>query len=252
MKLAKILLPTLLLGFGSVAQATDVDEIISTYHENIGGEDALKAMKGVKIIAEVSQGPMKFPLEIVQQSSGKQYTKATVQGQAIMQGVFDGETLWNTNFMTMKAEKAQAEETANMKLNMNDFPDSLMDYAAKGYQAELVGTESVDGEDAFKVKLTKEPITVEGKEIANVEYYYFDAETMILVMIESDVNSGPMKGQVQQVKMSDYQEVDGIYFPFSMTQGIKGQPAASSPLVINEIELNPTVDDSMFAFPAAQ
>ena len=31
--------------------------------------------------------------------------------------------------MTMKAEKAQTEETENMKLNMNDFPDSLMDYA---------------------------------------------------------------------------------------------------------------------------
>lgn len=252
MKLAKILMPALLLSMGSFAQAADVNEIITTYHENIGGEEALKAIKGMKISAEVSQGPMTFPLEIVQQASGKQYTKATVQGQEIMQGVFDGETLWNTNFMTMKAEKAQAEQTANMKLNINDFPDSLIDYEEKGYSAELMGTETVDGEDAFKIKLTKEPITVEGQEKPNIEYYYFDAETMILVMTESEVNAGPMKGQMQQVKMSDYQEVDGIYFPFSMTQSIKGQPASASPVTINAIELNPTVDESVFAFPAAQ
>ena len=251
MKLAKIIVPALLLSIGSLAHATDVDEIINTYHETIGGEDALKAMKGMKILAEVTQGPMKFPLEIVQQASGKRYTKATVQGQVIMQGVFDGEELWNTNFMTMKAEKAQAELTENMKLDINDFPDSLMDYKEKGYTAELMGTESVDGEDAFKVKLTKEPITVEGEQTPNIEYYYFDAEAMILVMTESTVTMGPMKGQIQQIKMSDYQEVDGIYFPFSMTQGIKGQPGGA-PVVISEIELNPTVDDAVFAFPAAQ
>jgi hypothetical protein len=251
MKLAKILMPTLLLSMGTFVQAESVDEIISTYHETIGGEEALRAMQGLKISAELTQGPMTFPLEIVQQASGERYTKATVQGQVIYQGVFDGEVLWNTNFMTMKAEKAQTEQTENMKLELNDFPDSLMDYKEKGYAAELMGTETVDGEDAFKIKLTKEPIMVEGQQKPNVEYYYFDSEAMILVMTENEVNEGPMKGQIQQIKMSDYQEVDGIYFPFSMAQSIKGQPGGA-PMTITSIELNPTVDETVFAFPAAQ
>ena len=50
--------------------------------------------------------------------------------------------------------------------------------------------------------------------------------------------------------MSDYQEVGGLYMPFSLTQGIKGQPGA--PIVIDSIELNPSVDDSEFAFPEDQ
>ena len=53
---------------------------------------------------------------------------------------------------------------------------------------------------------------------------------------------------ISEVTMSDYQEVDGIYFPFSMTQGVKGQPGA--PLTITTIELNPEVDASVFTFPA--
>lgn len=240
-----------LISGSMMAQAANVEEIIDTYHENIGGADALRKIKGMKIVAEASQGQIKFPLEIVQQASGKQYTKITVQGKEIMQGVFDGETLWNTNFLTMKAEKAQTEQTENMKLDMNDFPDPLLDHKKKGYKVELMGTESVDGGEAFKVKLTREPIKVEGKEVPNVSYYYFDSDAMIVVMIENEITSGPAKGQIQQIKMSDYQEVDGIYFPFSMTQGVKGQ-GQSAPMTIKSIVLNPKVDASVFAFPAAQ
>lgn len=250
MKLFKTLISAALLTGSLVAQAVSVDEIINTYHENIGGLDSLRKVKSIKIVAEASQGQIKFPLEIVQKSSGKQYTKITVQGKELMQGVFDGETLWNTNFMTMKAEKAQAEQTENMKLEMNDFLDPLIDYKKKGYTVELMGKETVDGGEAYKVKLVKEPIKVEGKEVPNVSYFYFDSEAMIIVMLESEVTSGPGKGMIQQIKMSDYQEVDGLYFPFSMTQGVKGQ--GGSPMTIKSIELNPKVDDSVFAFPAAK
>jgi hypothetical protein len=65
--------------------------------------------------------------------------------------------------------------------------------------------------------------------------------------MQSEIRSGQGKGMVQEITMSDYQEVEGVYFPFSMTQGVKGQPG--SPLTVESIELNPTVDDAAFAFP---
>nr|WP_290941299.1 hypothetical protein [Haliscomenobacter sp.] len=40
--------------------------------------------------------------------------------------------------------------------------------------------------------------------------------------------------------MSDYQEVNGLFFPFALGQGVKG--AGSQPIVITKIELNPQVD----------
>ena len=67
------------------------------------------------------------------------------------------------------------------------------------------------------------------------------------IAIQSEIKTGQGKGMIQEITFSDYQEVDGLYFPFSMTQGVKGQPGA--PITISAIELNPEVDDSVFAFP---
>ena len=94
----------------------DVDEIINNYIENTGGIDAWSALKGVKSMAKVNNGGMEIPLEIVQLSDGRQYSMINFQGNTIMQGVFDGETLWNTNFQTMKAEKADASSRAAKNL----------------------------------------------------------------------------------------------------------------------------------------
>jgi len=80
-----------------------------------------------------------------------------------------------------------------------------------------------------------------------VSCYDFDTEIVVAVGMQSEIRSGQAKGMTQELTFSDYQEVDGLYFAFAMTQGLKdGQ---SSPMTIESIELNPEVDDTMFAFP---
>ena len=61
---------------------------------------------------------------------------------------------------------------------------------------------------------------------------------------------GPQKGSISQSLFSDYQEVDGLYFPFSISQGVKG--GGSQPLAITEIIINPEVDESRFEFPETE
>ena len=56
-----------------------------------------------------------------------------------------------------------------------------------------------------------------------------------------------MKGEVAVTTLSDYQEVEGLMFPFSISQGMKD--GESQPLEITEIELNPEVDEDFFSFP---
>jgi hypothetical protein len=46
----------------------------------------------------------------------------------------------------------------------------------------------------------------------DVFYYYFDTENYLPIVIQ--IKQGPMKGQKSVSTMSDYQEVDGVYFPF--------------------------------------
>ena len=238
---------TFLLSMSVTAQ--NVDEIINNYIENTGGLENWQNVKAIKMSASINQMGMEIPIEMVQ-SNNKMYTKISVQGQEIKQGVFDGETLWSTNFMSMKAEKSDQEDVDNLKNDLAEFPDPFLNYKEKGFSVELMGTETVDGSDAFKVKLTKKPMIVDGEEVPNVSIYYFDSENFVPIMTHEEVMSGPGKGMIMEAKMSDYQEVEGLYFPFAMTQGVKDQPG--QPITINSIELNPLIDDSEFQFPETE
>jgi hypothetical protein len=66
-------------------------------------------------------------------------------------------------------------------------------------------------------------------------------------MTHQEMTQGPAKGTIMEGKMSDYQEVDGLFMPFSMSQGLKDQPGQA--VNIKSIEINPSVDDSEFEFP---
>jgi len=245
----KIILTLTLIASYVTAHAEEMtaDEIVSTYIENTGGSEAWNKLTGVKLIGEMNQGGMKFPFEIVQLKNGYQYMKFNFQGKELKQGVFDGESMWGTNFMSLKAEKSDAEATANQKLEMNDFPFPLLHYKENGYQLELLGKEDKDGTEVYKLKLTREPKTVDGKQVEDITYYYFDAEALVPLSTETEVKEGPMKGKIGESKLGDYQEVDGLYFPFSLSQGLKDGPSAA--MVISKVELNPTVSDSEFEMP---
>lgn len=232
----------LMIAFAPVSAQT-ADEIINNYFENTGGKAAWEKLEGVKMTATASTQGMEIPVEIYQTKDGKQLVKINFQGQEITQLAFDGETMWTTNFMTMQPEKSDAETTENMKKQMKDFPTPFMDYKEKGFAAELMGNETKEGTDTFKIKLTQSPIMVDGVEQPNVSYYYFDTETFVPIVVESEIRQGPMKGQMNISTMSDYQEVNGLYFPFALSMGGQG-------IQLKEVVLNPEIDTAMFVFPA--
>lgn len=231
----------------TISQAQTVDEILDTYFENTGGKEAWRALKGMRMTAKVNQGGMEIPLEIVQLKDGRQYTSITFQGKELMQGVYDGEVLWGTNMMTQKAEKSDAETTEMMKNEAKDFPDAFLDYEDKGYEVEYVGKEDFNGTETFKIKLTKDPVVIDGKEEEDVSYYFFETDNYVPIAVQAEIKQGQGKGMISEITFSDYQEVDGLYFAFTMTQGVKGQ--AGQPITMDTIELNPDVDDARFKYP---
>ena len=250
MKIKHVLIPVLAF-FALTSRAQTAEEIINKYYENTGGYDNWAKVESMKMDAKVNQQGLEIPLVILQLKDGRQATTITFQGKEIKQGVYDGETLWSHNFMNMQAEKSDAETTENFKANLGgDFPMPFFDYKKRGYKIELLGKETVDGTETFKIKLTKNQVKVDGQPKDNIEFYFFDIENFIPIMVEAEINQGPAKGQVGQTKLSDYQEVEttGLIIPFSMTQGVKG--GGSQPITITNIEINPKVDASVFAFPA--
>jgi outer membrane lipoprotein-sorting protein len=232
------------------AQDITVDELLDNYFENIGGRDAWGELEGHKMSAEVEAQGMTIPVEVYMMKDGKTLTKFQVQGMEMVQGAFDGEVSWSTNFMSMKAEKADAEETENAKRNSKDYPDPFFNYEEKGYSVEMDGTDNVDGVECFKVKLTKTPVLVDGEEQENIVTYYFDQESYVPVMAEQEVFSGPAKGQTAITEFSDYQEVEGLYFPFSITY--RSEDGNGQTIEFDEVEINPEVEEDFFSFPGEE
>jgi outer membrane lipoprotein-sorting protein len=236
----------ILLLFVSIAplSAQTADEIINNYFENTGGMEAWGNLQGMKMTASANAQGMEIPVEIYQLKDGKQLLKINIQGQDMTQYAFDGETMWTTNFMTMQPEKSDAEATENMKKQAMDFPSPFYNYKEKGFTIELVGKETKEGAETYKIKLTQKPVVIDGKEEPNVSFHYFDAENFVPIVTEAEMRDGPMKGQMSVSTFSDYQEVGGLYFPFSISMAGQG-------VTIKDIILNPEVDMAMFKFPEA-
>ncbi|MFK5981878.1 MAG: outer membrane lipoprotein-sorting protein [Flavobacteriaceae bacterium] len=242
MKTIKTLIIAFLIIAITPATAQTADEIINNYFENTGGKANWDKLEGVKMEAEANSQGMVIPVQIYQMKDGKRLVKINLQGQEMTQFSFDGETMWTTNFMTMAPEKSDQETTDNMKTSMKDFPSPLLNYKEKGYTVEKLENETIEGTDTFKIKLTQDPIIVDGVETANITYFYFETENFVPIVSETQIQQGPMKGQMSKTTLSDYEEVDGLYFPFAMNWG--GQPIS-----IKKIILNPEIDMAMFAFP---
>jgi len=244
-------LRTLLFSLGLLASATvsaqDADQIIENYLDAIGGEDNWKNLKGIKYMGKGIQQGQEFPGYMIMLNDGKQLQAYEIQGKTMKDGVFDGQTLWNTNFMNMKAEKASQEETENFKLDANDFPDSFIDFKEKGYTATFLGEETMDGVDTYKIKLVKEPHTIDGQPVDDILFYYFDTESYVPIAMETEIKSGPGKGQIYKTTMSDYQEVNGLYFAFTTTEYVGQQEIIT--IALDSVELNPEVESGLFDFP---
>lgn len=244
-----ILFATLLLftSGASFGQTDTLEMILSTYFENIGGREALLSLDGYKITAEMELQGMNIPINQYEMKDGRSMTAISVMGMDMKQGVFDGEVLWGTSQMTMEPEKSDAEATENAKRTVGDFPDPFLRMEEYGFTAEYLGMETADGTECFKVKLTQKPTLRNGEEEENVSFYYFDTENYVPIMVKSEITEGPAAGEMAVTSFSDYQEVEGIYFPFSMSFGSETQEGQT--LVVKEIELNPELEDGFFAFP---
>jgi hypothetical protein len=229
------------LAFTNV-QAQTADEVVNKYIETIGGKEKLEALNAVKMEMVANYQGMEIPVQVTSAKDGKMLVKINLMGKEMTQVAFDGTSGWSTNMMTMKAEKMNSEDIENLKnTSTKDFPDPFLNYKQKGYVADYIGKETKEGTECHKIKLTKNQVVVNGEKVDDVSFYYFDTENNVIVMTETEIKEGQMKGQMASSTSGNYQEVDGIYFPFTMNQF--GQE-----MTIKKITLNPTIDLKEFEF----
>ena len=242
MKLKSILTTVFLLCFVA-SQAQTADEILAKYFSATGGLDKWKALKSRTMTGKAFFG-QDFPMTVYEKAPNRQKTVVNVQGTELILNAYDGQDAWQLNPLQGGKDPVKLDDEAAKEVKDEEFEDDFIDYKKKGHEVTLEGTEEVDGVKCFKIKLVrnknnpKDDIT---------ELHYFDSENFVPIMQASYVRSGPQKGTEVKSYMSDYQEVNGLMFPFSLEQKINGQ--SLSKITIEKITLNDIKDDAIFAFP---
>lgn len=243
--LRKTLIGITLLGLlaplGTIASAQTVDELIAKNIEAKGGMAKLKAVKSMRQTGKMIGGQgMEFPFVLVSKRPKSTRIEFSFQGMTGMQ-VYDGKTAWmSMPFGGKKEPEVMPPDQAKDMEEQADFDGPLVDYKQKGHTVELLGKEQVEGADAYKLKVTLKS--------GDVRTIYLDAETYLEIKMESKrtVRGTEVEGEAT---MSDYKEVEGLMMPHVMEQGQKGSPMRQK-LVIEKVEINPDIPDSLFAMPA--
>jgi len=241
MRIAVLTLLALLAPLTPTASAQTADELIAKNIEAKGGLAKIKAVKSMRATGKMIGGPgMEFPFVMMNKRPKSTRMEFTFQGMTGMQ-VYDGKTAWmSMPFMGKKEPEVMPPDESKMIEEQADFDGPLMDYKEKGHTVELLGKEQVEGADAYKLK-----VTLKGGDVRTI---YLDAETYLEIKVEAKrmVRGSEVEGESL---MSDYKEVGGMMMAHMMESGAKGNPQRQK-IVIEKIELNPEIADSLFAMPA--
>ena len=230
-------------------QAQTVDEVINKYTDARGGKDKLLAIKSIYM--EGTRQMMGNDLQVkVTRVQGKlSRTDFEVGGTNNFLLITDKEG-WNFFAMRMQAPEPMPADRVKQLRTELDIAGPLVDYAAKGYKAELIGKEDVEGTECYKIKLMIDSST-------NISYF-IDAKTNLLIRSAQKggaFGGGRRGGAAGDAEFftdySDYKAVDGILFAHTLSlksaaPANGGQGAGGNSSTFDKIELNKPVDAKMY------
>ncbi len=206
------------------------DQIIDKYFEAIGGKEKVSALKDVSLSISMSVQGMEITSNVYQKAPDKFLNITSFQGME-QKELFDGEKGGSYSTMGNKVLEGNELQDAKYKYCLNN----LLNYKRLGVVLTLKDNKKVGGNDAYQI----EAKLSSGTKIT----YFFDVVSGLKVREDSDVNS-PRGMFAQSIEYSDYKEVSGIKYPFTMKTAVAGM---SINMTVTKIELNTGIKDSFFA-----
>lgn len=199
-----------------------VEKVFNDYIEAIGGRDAVNDVESVAMLAQAEVQGMKLDLELKRTAGGKLFQTVSMGGNVMNKMVFNGQS----GFIMAQGQKIpyNDEQVAAAKLEAQPFPE------LNASDAKLEGIEQVDGKDAYVVALS------------DSEKAYYDTESGLKVQSVKTVSQGGQTMSIPTV-YSDYQEVEGVKFPFTLSQAMGPQTIEFN---VSKILVNEGVSESDF------
>ena len=223
-------------------QSQSVEEILTKYEAAVGGREKLEAVNQLQVFSNLKMGMMgqtiELPLTLVREKGklfrrqlggimgmGESFTMLTDTSGYVfipaMRGF--GDQLGSPANVT---KISQGEVLAQQyELDCSGAFGELVNYAAKGHKAELVGTEKINKVLCYKIKMTLKT--------GQVITYFIDNQTFLVRQLEATgdmalnltgfgnmmkaFGSNIKKDTKATIFIKEYQEFSGIKYPSKQT-----------------------------------
>jgi hypothetical protein len=174
-------------------------------------------------------------------------------GQTAIQ-VFDGANGWKLRpYLNRRVVEPYTTEELKAASTQAEIDGFLVDYAAKGTQIELAGTEKVENRDTYKLKLT----TKNGQAL----HVWIDADTFLEAKIEGQPRMLDGTYHPVEIYYRDYRPVNGLQIPYVLETrvlpvaqtklGLRDPAVPPEKIMIEKVVVNPQFDDALFTKPDA-
>jgi hypothetical protein len=218
----------------SVARSTLVAKQGTGASARRGAAAAADAAKA----AEAKEVQLPFRLEM--KRPRKSRLEIDFAGKTAVQ-VYDGQNGWKLRpFLNRDDVEPFTAEQAKSEAAKADLEGPLVDYAAKGTRLALEGTETVDGHNAYKLKLTLKS--------GDVQHIWIDAQSFLDVKVEGIPRRMDGKMRAVWVYQRDFRSVQGLMVPYLYETAIDNNPRTHK-MVIESVAVNRTLDDAHFSKP---
>jgi hypothetical protein len=233
--------------FPAEVRAETLDSLIARHVEARGGRERLESIRTLWASGRALAGPGREALVTREvRTPGRIRTEFTFQGVTAVYAC-DGSSCWYVAPLSgVFGAETMTEADTSLAIEQADLVGPLVDWEAKGHSVELLGKETIDGREAYKLK-----VTLHG---GGVRTDYLDAETALIVRRESTRTIGEQTIDVETT-YSDFRPVGGVMFPHSIRSGAKGRPDFPEgrpdhlEIIVEEAELNVPLDDARFEMP---
>jgi hypothetical protein len=237
------ILASLICSIALNAFAQTADELVAKNLQAKGGVDKIKAIKSVRMTGNFDAGGFKAIVGELSKRPDMVRETFTVQGMTQIQA-YDGSNGWQISpFQGRKDPEMLGEDDVRGLAEDADFDGPLVDAQAKGNKIEYLGHDQVDGDDAYKLKVTLKN--------GDIFYYYLDPDTYIEIQIDKQQF---IRGSVREsvTMLGSYKPVNGVMYPFFIESGPKNNPEQRGKITVTKMEANVPIEDSEFKMPTSQ
>jgi hypothetical protein len=235
-KMISILIVIGIFHHQSISQELSLDKILDKFYKE-NAFDKLQKVKTIVMTGTITRNDL-MPYKITKMRPDKIRIDFELADLEAVQA-YDGQIGWSTAPWTGNPKPVQMNEDAagGMKIRA-DFDGILYKWKEKGHLALLIGKDTINGIEVYKIQISKK---AGGK-----EYYFIGSKDFLL---HKQLGSRVVRGQEVDLEsfFRDYRKIEGIWFAYTNETRMGGQPY--SIVEFEKIELNLPVDEKIFEMP---